>query len=759
MTPVNREASIEAAGLSDGDERSRFGFDADEETWLKRCRGAMNGPAPGHLGPYRLLGDAGRGSQGSVYKAVQPGTGRIVAIKRLGAGRFATPNMRARFELEILALASLNHPGIVTVFGADEVEEQRILLMEWVHGGPIDEWARARTVRERLKAFALTCDAVAHAHRRGVIHRDLKPSNILVDGNGQPHVLDFGLARLAEDEGGLRVSLTGGFVGTPAYAAPEQLTGRSEDVDTRTDVYALGVVLYELMTGARPIEHPADLGKMVDAIRHQEPRAPSTHQRELGAEVDAIALKALAKDPAQRYQSVTELGDDVRRHLSGEAVLAHPPSRAYRARKFVRRHRTGVVACAAVVLAILGGAAATALQAVRATRAETQMAGQRDAARTEARRADAVRDFLTTMLSDAGPRAGRTRDLTVRDALDKAAAKLDAGSLKDEPEIEEAIRWSLASAYIALGSRATAAAQFEWIVKYREQKFGARSTEVADGLYWWGSELNGCGQYDRAVSVLERSVEIYRESGPGKWQRIHPLLSLAEVERRKGRLPEAERDYQELIQEFEKAAPKYARELAWSIYGLALTYRDQGRRDECVAALERARPLVERSVAPGTRPRLWFADDYCLNVLEPAQRYQEVIDMMRPLLDSTLEAFGIQDRNIAGVVVVLARALIETGRGAEAEPLLRGVLEAQERRVAADAVPLLATRSLLGAALGQAGRIQEAEPLLVSSFEVLDTKADALERFRALRHLILFYEALGREDEAALYRARVGPPK
>lgn len=756
--PVNREESIEAPGLKGGDVRSQFGFDSDEETWLERCRGAITGPAPARLGPYRLLGDAGRGSQGSVYKAVQPGTGRIVAIKRLGAGRFATPNMRARFELEILALSSLNHPGIVAVFGADEVEEQRILLMEWIHGSPMDAWARAKTVRQRLIAFALTCDAVAHAHRRGVIHRDLKPSNVLVDSNDQPHVLDFGLARLAEDEDGLRVSLTGGFVGTPAYAAPEQLTGRSEDVDTRTDVYALGVVLYELMTGARPIEHPNDLGAMIEAIRNQEPRQPSAHRRELGAEIDAIALKALAKDPAQRYQSVTDFGDDVRRFLSGEAVLAHPPSQIYRARKFVRKYRAGVLTCAAIILAILGGAAATALQAVRAKRAETQMVGQRDAAQTEARRADAVREFLTTMLSDAGPRAGRTRDLTVRDALDKAAAKLDAGSMKDDPEIEEAIRWSLASAYIALGNRAAAsAAQFEWIVSFREKKFGPRTTEVADALYWWGSELNADGKRDRAESVLARSVALYRELGPGKWQRIHPLLSLAEVERRTKRLPGAEQSYKELIQEFEKAALKYPRELAWSIYGLAQTYRDMGRRDECIAALERARPLIENAITPGTRPRLWFANDYCLIVLEPAQRYDEVLAMTQPLLDSMLGSFGIQDRTIAGIVMVHARALLEMGRGAEAEPLLRGVLEGQELRLAPDAVSLMATRSLLGAALGQAGRIDEAEPLLIWAFEVLDTKADDVERERALRHLILFYEDIGLEDQAALYRFRANP--
>jgi eukaryotic-like serine/threonine-protein kinase len=751
---VNANGDRPAPGLIDAADRSRFGFDSDEDVWLARCRDAVNGPAPASLGPYQLTGDAGRGSQGSVYKAVQPGTGRIIAIKRLGAGRFATPSMRARFELEILALASLSHPGIVTVFGADEVDGQRIIVMEWIDGLPIDEWARAKTLRERLGLFSLTCDAVAHAHRRGVIHRDLKPSNILVDRNDRPHVLDFGLARLAADDRGPAISHTGAFVGTPAYAAPEQLTGRSQDIDTRTDVYALGVILYELVTGTRPIEYPTDLGALVDAIRDNDPRPPTSLNPEIGAEIDAIVLKALAKEPGLRYQSVSDLGDDIRRHLAGETVLAHPPRRIYRLQKLVRRNRTGVIACAAIVLALVGGAAATTLQAVRATRAEKQMAGERDTARIEARRADAVRDFLTTMLADAAPHAGSTPDMTVRQALDKAAAKLDGGFLKDQPETEEAIRWSLAGAYSPLGLRKHAAAQYEWILRHREKVNGPDHPKVADALYWWGGELNASGLLDQAESALRRSLDIYQKAGPGKWHRLHPLMMLADLDRKGGRSVDAVSRYKELIREFEKIAPKNAGELAWSHYCLGLAYRDLGRHDECVAAFERARPMMAKSLRPGTRQQMWFAIAYTTEVLESAERHQDTVEFLQPLLDSTIEPFGIDDRDVSRVVILLSRALIGRGDGAAAEPLLRKLLVARERRLAPDDVRVLTTRSVLGSALAQSGRLSEAEPLLISAFEGLDTKPDVVERSEALRAVVLFYECLGRDEEAAFYRSR-----
>ncbi len=738
--------------LSDPATRSRFGFES-EESWLQRCRAARQGPDLNTFGPYQLLADAGRGSQGTVYKALQPATGRTIALKRLGAGRFATPGMRARFELEIVALASLNHPGIVAVYGADEVDGQRIILMEWIDGASIDHWARPRSTREVLQCFTLACDAVTHAHRRGVIHRDLKPSNILVDTAGRPHVLDFGLARLVQDD--RSSSMTSAFVGTPAYAAPEQLTGRPQDIDTRADVYALGVVLYELLTRSRPVEPGPDLGAMIDAIRHHDPRKPSRLNPDLDSELDAITLKAINKDLSQRYQSVSDLQDDVRRYLSEEPVLAHPPDRWYRFTKFARRHRAAVAATFTIAIVLLAGAAATAVQAVRARRAEVQMSIERDTARTEARRADAVRDFLTSMLSDASPHRGGSRELTVRQALDRATARLDAGSLKDQPEVEEAVRWSIGMAYMPIGDRRAAATQFEWCVRFRERAFGPLSSQVGDALYWYGEELTACGAFDEAVVNLRRGLDAYRHSGPGRLNRYHLLMTLANIERKRGDKEQALAMYQELVAHF-RDTESAQWELAWTMFGVAQSFRDLGRTQECIAAFEAARPFINHAVKLGTRSRMWFDQAYCQSVLEPAARHEDIIALCRPLLAASIEPFGEQDNDVGQIMVLLAEALIATDHSAEAEPLLRRYLAVREGALKNDDHRLLNVRSLLGAAAAQLDRPEEAERLLVSSFEVLDVSNPPrpTERNRALARLLEFYQCQGRPDQVLVYRAR-----
>ncbi|MCG3128982.1 MAG: Serine/threonine-protein kinase PrkC [Phycisphaerae bacterium] len=229
-----------------------FGFDRDDEDWLRTVRDRRAEPSLGRVGPYELIEVLGRGGQGVVYRARQPGTGREVAIKRISAGLFASPESRARFEREIEAVATLDHPNIVAVYGAEVIDDQPLLVMQAIAGLPFDRWAalagQRRPRREILGVFVLVCDAIQHAHQRGVIHRDIKPSNILVDSHGRPHVLDFGLARLERaTPAAATLTQTGGFLGTPAYAAPEQLRGLVREIDVRSDVYALGAVLYEAL--------------------------------------------------------------------------------------------------------------------------------------------------------------------------------------------------------------------------------------------------------------------------------------------------------------------------------------------------------------------------------------------------------------------------------------------------------------------------------------------------------------------------------
>jgi len=347
--------------------------DADWLAWVRRAEAT---PTLGWLGSYELLAEIGHGAQGTVYRARQPDTRRDVVIKRLAAGSFATPSMRARFDREVEILGTLRHPHIVTVYGAERSAGQLLLAMEWVDGIPVDRWAsgtdgRPREVRDILEVLCQIFDAVRHAHQRGVIHRDLKPSNVLVDREGRARVLDFGLAKLIRPDPSDALFQTAGtgFLGTPAYASPEQLRGPVDEIDVRSDVYSLGVMAYQLLAGVLPYSVATDIPALFEAILHVDPKRPSHQRSELGGEVDAIVLKALAKDIEQRYQSVDALAEDMQRYLTGQAVMAHPPSGLYRVRKFVGRHRTATAMVLALALVLVGATAISSVLYLRANEA------------------------------------------------------------------------------------------------------------------------------------------------------------------------------------------------------------------------------------------------------------------------------------------------------------------------------------------------------------------------------------------------------
>ena len=343
--------------------------DPEGDGWMTALRRAEEPRGLGSIGPFELLDEVERGGQGVVFRARQPGTNRVVALKRMLAGSLASAATRARFAREVEAAAALDHPGIVTVFGTESVDRTPVLAMEWVDGVPITEWARGpsehgagRDPAQRLEVFCAVCDAVEHAHARGVLHRDLKPSNILVDRSGRPRVLDFGLAKwLGGEERDATQSAEA--LGTPAYAAPEQLLPGSLGagrVDVRADVYALGVVLYEVLTGASPYgSRDTSLSELLRTVERVDPAPPSSFDPRLGRELDAVCLRALEKLPEDRYPSVGALAADLRRHLAGEPVHAAPPGALARFTKLVRRNP--LPSAFALVLLVTGGAFLVAL--------------------------------------------------------------------------------------------------------------------------------------------------------------------------------------------------------------------------------------------------------------------------------------------------------------------------------------------------------------------------------------------------------------
>ena len=304
------------------------------------------GDAVDEVPGYELLREIHRGGQGVVWLAEQDGTRREVAIKMLLAGRFATSRQRRRFEREIEVVASLRHPSIVTVFESGvTVGGQIYCAMEFVEGATLDAWRKeaSPSITDGVQMLERVANAVATAHRRGVIHRDLKPANVLVSPDGIPHVLDFGLARLENERDTDRAELlateAGEFLGTFTYAAPEQLSGDPSSVDTRADVYALGLLLFEMVAGERPFPKPASVA---DLVTHRvEAVAPrlSSRRRGVGRELDLIVARALDPDPARRYETAGDLADDLRRLQDGRPVRARGDSLGYLVWKAVQRHR------------------------------------------------------------------------------------------------------------------------------------------------------------------------------------------------------------------------------------------------------------------------------------------------------------------------------------------------------------------------------------------------------------------------------------
>jgi non-specific serine/threonine protein kinase/serine/threonine-protein kinase len=488
----------------------------------------------------------------------------------------------------------LKHPNIVAVHSTEIVDGQPVVVMEWLAGFPIDRWAAGatpqpieesqgadgnanaggrRAVREVVTAFAPVCDAVAHAHQRSIVHRDLKPSNILVDAAGQPHVLDFGLAASMESatRGGsdaTRVMLTHAFVGTPAYAAPEQLHGDGQVVDTRSDVFSLGVVLYESLTGVWPFATADDrspgasLAKVMDAIRTNEPRLPSTLRSDVGPELNAIVVKAIAKQPEDRYQSADALAADLRRFLAGDTVLAHPPSTLYQLRKLIRRHRLAFAAGAAIVaLSVVFAIVSTTLAVGLSRRQEALVAAERQerrqrenaeaqrqaaedaqrAAEAEVGKTRAMIHFFETFLFAEGRMAPLRPDVTIREMLDRAAEAVDDGRWRGQPAIEAAARTMLGRAYCNLG---------EWAVAEKQLRaaLALRDTLRADDPRLRSITLCALARAVHGQAGLEESLELYREAlalreqavGPAHIEVIPVLWGLGEVLRDDRQFGEAE---------------------------------------------------------------------------------------------------------------------------------------------------------------------------------------------------------------------------
>jgi serine/threonine protein kinase len=701
------------------------------------------------IGPYETVAVIGKGGMGIVYLAEQKmPVRRRVALKLIKLG-MDTQEVIARFQSERQVLALLNHPNIARVFDAGATATGRpYFVMEYVPGLSLTRYCDQNRlgVGERVELFIRVCEAVQHAHQKGVIHRDLKPGNVLVsvqDGQPVPKVIDFGLAKVIAGELTNQSMQTqqGEILGTPAYMSPEQAEARVLDIDTRTDVYSLGAMLYELLVGAAPFD-PWVLGKVSHSelqriIREEQPPKPSTRitaltrqsgdgtqkrlaelrrlVRQLRGDLDWITLKAMDKDRTRRYATPSELAADLRRYLNGEPVLARPPSLGYRLGKFVRKHRGPVAAAVAVLLALVGGLVATTWLYLEASAA-------RRLAENHRREAEAINDFLVTdMLGSAAPEQAQGRKIPVEEVLANAAARIDHAFL-NQPEAEARVRHTLGRAYTSLGLAARAEPHLQRALELYRQTRDPEDAETLGVLNSLVSALELQGEPAKrqaARSLCDQCLETCRRVLPEN----HPVTlaalgNSASLLSQRGEHAEAERIYEQLLHVRRSLPGADQRVVLATMNSLANELFLQGKLPEAERLYRQALEDSQRSLGPDHPETLNALHNLALTLSTQPDRLNEA----RPLAEKTLEAgrrvLGPEHSHTLAALNTLAGLFYRQGNLPEAERLYGDLAATSQRVLGREHDLTLTAQNNLAKAKDGLGKLQEAEDLYRQTLEV-----------------------------------------
>ena len=643
---------------------------------------------------YKLLEELGSGGMGVVYKAEQlKPVKRSVALKIIKLG-MDTRQVVARFETERQALAIMDHPNIAKVFDGGSTEPGRpYFVMELVRGVPITEYCDKHklTTRERLELYIQVCQAVQHAHQKGVIHRDLKPSNILVvvqEDKPIPKIIDFGIAKATEHSLTEKTLFTeqGQLIGTPEYMSPEQAEMSGLDVDTRTDIYSLGVMLYELLVGVLPFDpetlRKSGFGEIQRIIRETDPPKASTRlsnlgdtqtsiaehrktdvaslHRELKGDLDWITMKAMAKDRTQRYASASELEADIERYIRHEPVVAGPPSALYRIKKYIRRHKVGVAAAALVILAMIIGITGTSIGLVKATKAEKK-------ASEEAETAQQVSDFLVELFKVSDPGEARGNSITAREILDKGAGKIDK-ELDAQPRIQSRLMETMGRVYRNLGLYTQAAPILEKSLSLKRRVYGEEHLEVATSLHTLAVLYDTQGKYQEAESLFRQSLAIKEKIfGQDHPEVARSLNSIAVVNWNQGKYAEAEPLFQRSLAIKEKALGPDDPEVGNTLTNLGALYHQQNKYEEAEPLLKRALSISEKALGLD-HPDVAASLNNLGSLYEDMGKREEAEPLYERSLAIWEKALGPEHSDVGIVLHNLANLYRDQGKYNKAEP-------------------------------------------------------------------------------------------
>ena len=777
--PGERTAFLETACAGDPVLRHEverlLAADAREAAFIDRpadeILGLMvgDGGEPQRLGPYRLLRAIGRGGMGAVYVAVRDDEQyeRLVAVKILRSGLEDT-ELRHRFLAERQILARLEHPNIARLYDGGTTKDGRpYLVMELIEGLPVDEYCdRHRlTVDQRLALFLRICSAVQYAHQNLLVHRDLKPANILVTPQGEPKLLDFGIAKqlepsAAETDARTRTGLR---VMTPSYASPEQVKGGA--ITTASDVYSLGVLLYELLAGRSPyqVEEGAPPYELERAVNEQEPERPSMAllrpgkpsagdiaaargsrpealRRRLADDLDTIVLTALRKEPPRRYESVARLSSDLERHLQNLPVSARPDTLGYRIRKFVRRHRAAVSAAAAVVLVVAGLIASLFVQG-------RQTIQERDKARY-------ALTFLVDTFKQADPSQTRGERLSAREILDQGAERVSR-ELASEPDIQAALMDAIGEVNLGLGRIDRAAPLLEGALATRRRIAGPESLEVAESLENVASLRVARSDFAGGEKLLAQALDLKRRLlGASHVEVAKTLNHLGQTVAERGDFKRAEPLHRQALDIARKAEGPEGLTVADSLFFLARR-RDESGDYPAAETLFQQGLAMERRLLGEQHPSYLSFERAYVQLLVNQGKYRQAEAVLRRSLASQRKAWGEHHPELAEIRNALAVARTGQGDLLGAEALYRQALVGYRESYGEESAQVSLTLANLGIVLEDQRRYEEAIPLQEQALAI--RRRIYGDRHQVVAHSLLHLAQTRRglgQLELALPRAR-----